>query len=276
MQNRTVEITVGVFVVAGLAALVLLAMQVSNLSALGNDDGYTLTAKFRNIGGLKVRSLVSMAGVKIGRVTDIGLDGDTHWATVSMNIQNSQKLPADSVVSIYTAGLLGEQYVAVVPGKSATILKNGEEFKHTEPSVVLEKMLGDFFSLSNVRGFNKADSYNLVAKFVNVGSLKTNSAVALGGVTVGKVEDIQLDPKRFDAVVTMAISNTIQLPTDTSAAIYSASLLGGQYIGLEPGGEDDVLKDGGEISITQPAMVLEKLIGEYLFNAAAGDTKKTP
>lgn len=150
MKQRAVEIWVGVFVAAGLAALFMLAMRVSNISAFADDVGYNITARFENIGGLKVRSAVSMAGVRIGRVADIKFDPKTYEAVVTMSISSSyDTLPKDTSASIFTAGVLGENYVGLEAGAQDKFLKDGDELKITQSAVVLENLIGQFL-------FNKA------------------------------------------------------------------------------------------------------------------------
>ena len=145
MHSRTVEIWVGLFIAAGLAALFMLAMQVSNLTVVNDDKGYTITARFENISGLKVRSPVTVAGVRVGRVTNIGFDPKTFQAVVTMNISGKyDQLPKDSSASIFTAGLLGEQYVSLEPGGDIDVLKNGDEIMLTQSALVLEQLIGQF------------------------------------------------------------------------------------------------------------------------------------
>ena len=147
MTTRIVEIWVGIFVAAGLAALFMLAMKVSNLSSYNNDDGYEITARFEDISGLKVRSPVTMAGVRIGRVHDIKFDDQTFEAIVTMRIYKKHSaLPKDTSASIYTAGLLGEKYVGLEPGGDESNLVKGDEIKLTQDSMVLEKLIGQFVS----------------------------------------------------------------------------------------------------------------------------------
>lgn len=156
MNSRTVEIGVGLFVAAGCAALFMLAMQVSNLTALGDSGGYRLTANFQNIGGLKVRSPVTVSGVRIGRVEAINYDLKTFQAVVTMNIDDRYPgFPDDTSASIYTAGLLGEQYVALEPGGSPDSLKDGSRVEMTQSALVLERLIGQF--LYGVAG-NKTES----------------------------------------------------------------------------------------------------------------------
>lgn len=150
MNTRAMEIWVGVFVAAGMAALFMLAMRVSNLSAALDSDGYSIKARFENISGLKERSNVTMAGVNIGRVSHIGFDPATFQAVVTMHISHKyNNLPKDTSASILTAGLLGEKYVGLEPGGDPDVLKEGGELELTQSSLVLEHLIGQFL-------FNKA------------------------------------------------------------------------------------------------------------------------
>jgi phospholipid/cholesterol/gamma-HCH transport system substrate-binding protein len=148
--TRTTEILVGAFIAAGCVALFFLAMRVSNLSAAATGDGYALLARFDNIGSLKVRSPVSMAGVRLGRVESIRFDQDTYQALVTLRIDAGyDQLPTDTFANIYTAGLLGEQYIGLDPGGSPDYLVDGDQIEHTQSALVLEQMIGQFL-------FNKA------------------------------------------------------------------------------------------------------------------------
>lgn len=139
---KKMELAVGVFVALGLAAFFMLAMKVSNIAELGEDKGYKVTARFENIGGLKVRAPVTLAGVRIGRVVGIGLDTHTYEAVVTLSIEpRYDRLPTDSSASILTSGLLGEQYVGLEPGGMDTYLKNGSTLKLTQSALVLEKLI---------------------------------------------------------------------------------------------------------------------------------------
>lgn len=154
LHSRTVEIWVGLFIAAGMAALFMLAMQVSNLTVVNDDDGYNVTARFENISGLKVRSPVTVAGVRVGRVTNIGFDPKTFQAVVTMNISTTYDvLPLDTSAAIYTAGLLGEQYIGLEPGGDFEVLKDGDEVMLTQSAIVLEQMIGQLlFSQSQDKG----------------------------------------------------------------------------------------------------------------------------
>jgi len=149
-STRTMEILVGAFMAAGLVALFFLSMRVSNLSAASAGPGYSLTARFDNIGSLKVRAPVSMAGVRLGRVDAIAFDQDNYQASVTLRIDAAyDRIPSDTFANIYTAGLLGEQYVALDPGGSPDYLRDGDQIEHTQSALVLERMIGQFL-------FNKA------------------------------------------------------------------------------------------------------------------------
>lgn len=150
-QSKTVQVWVGVFVAIGIASLFMLAMKVSNISALADSEGYELKLNFENIGGLKVRSPVTMAGVVIGRVAGIGFDRESYEAVVTIKVESKyDNIPEDTSASIFTAGLLGEQYIGLEPGGAEAYLKPGDSFKLTQSAVVLEKLIGQFL-------VNKAD-----------------------------------------------------------------------------------------------------------------------
>ena len=145
MNTRKTEILVGLFMAAGLAALFMLAMKVSNLNIYNNDSGYEITANFENVSGLKVKSPVEMAGVRIGRVSDITFDGERFEAIVKIRIESKyDTLPKDTSASIYTAGLLGEKYVGLEAGGDDVNLKDKDKLKLTQSSLVLEKLISRF------------------------------------------------------------------------------------------------------------------------------------
>jgi phospholipid/cholesterol/gamma-HCH transport system substrate-binding protein len=114
------------------------------------------------------------------------------------------------------------------------------------------------------------DTYTISARFTNVGDLRDRAPVKIGGVTVGMVESIELDPVTFEAVVSMSVTAKFnEIPSDTGASVLTSGVLGDRYIGLEPGGAPDMLQDGDELFITQSALILEQAIGKYLFNAGS-------
>jgi phospholipid/cholesterol/gamma-HCH transport system substrate-binding protein len=126
-----------------------------------------------------------------------------------------------------------------------------------------------FASTNKKFGFGSS-SYELTARFSNLGQLRPQAPVKVGGVVIGQVAGIQLDPVRFDSIVTLDIDNRYKdLPADTSAGIYTSGLLGENYIGLSPGGDPEVLQPGEEIAYTQPAVDLLQLVGKYMFSGGA-------
>ena len=146
--QRSLEIGTGLFVLLGFAALFFLTTQLpgSGLS-LGEQAGYRVTAKFDNVGDLKVGSPVSMAGVRIGRVEDIRFDPSDYRAAVSLQIESSfDRIPDDSDASIQTQGLLGGKYVGIGPGGSETFLKEGSQIEFTQSAIVLESLVNKFFA----------------------------------------------------------------------------------------------------------------------------------
>ncbi len=151
MTSRTIEILVGLFVAAGIAAFFMLAMSVSNMSSYSRGESYELIARFDNIGGLKVRSPVSAGGVTIGRVSDIQYNSDSYEAEVSMLIEAQyNKFPVDTAASVLTSGLLGEQFIGFEPGAEEDFLKAGDIIDLTQSALVLEQIIGQFL-------YSKAD-----------------------------------------------------------------------------------------------------------------------
>ncbi|WP_375740100.1 outer membrane lipid asymmetry maintenance protein MlaD [Pseudomonas boanensis] len=145
MQIRTLEIGVGLFILAGMLALMLLALRVSGLSYGTSDDTYKLYAHFDNIAGLTVRAKVTMAGVTIGKVTAIDLDRDSYTGRVTMEVEKRvDNLPTDSTASILTAGLLGEKYIGLSVGGDEELLKDGGTIRDTQSALVLEDLIGKF------------------------------------------------------------------------------------------------------------------------------------
>jgi phospholipid/cholesterol/gamma-HCH transport system substrate-binding protein len=151
MSSRKIEILVGLFVAAAIAAFFMLAVNVSNMSTYGGGDSYEISARFDNIGGLKVRSPVAAGGVRIGRVTDIQYNNDTYEAVVIMSIgAQYDKFPIDTAASVFTSGLLGEQFIGFEPGAEEDYLKNGDVIDLTQSALVLEQIIGQFL-------YSKAD-----------------------------------------------------------------------------------------------------------------------
>ena len=149
MNRAVIDLWVGIFVAIGLGALVFLAFKVGNLASVNSSESYELSAKFDNIGGLKVRAPVKSAGVVVGRVSDIRFDSEAYQAVVVMKVDSRYKFPRDTFATINTSGLLGEQYVGFDVGGEPDALKPGDTIKKTQSAVVLEKLISQFM-------FNKA------------------------------------------------------------------------------------------------------------------------
>ena len=152
---RRLEILVGAFMVLGFVALFFLAMQVSNLGTVYTGDSFHVTARFDNIGGLKVKAPVTLAGVEVGRVTGIRYDEKDFRAVVDLSIYAQyDEIPDDTFAKILTAGLLGEQYVGLDPGGSLSSLKEGSEIALTQSALVLEEVIGQFIFSKAQEGAN--------------------------------------------------------------------------------------------------------------------------
>jgi phospholipid/cholesterol/gamma-HCH transport system substrate-binding protein len=142
-------------VAIGIAALLFLALKVGNLSSAHMSETYVLQAKFDNIGGLKVRGPVKSAGVVVGRIADIRFDSATYEAVVTMTIDGRYRFPKDTFASIFTAGLLGEQYVGLDVGGDEKMLQAGDTIAKTQSAVVLEKMISQFLFSKAADGQDK-------------------------------------------------------------------------------------------------------------------------
>ena len=144
MSRTTMDLWVGVFVAAGIAALLFLALKVGSISGSDIQSPYTLIARFDNIGGLKARAPVKVAGVLVGRVAEIRYDNERFQAEVVFTVDGRYKFPVDTFANILTSGLLGEQYIGLDPGGEEKNLAPGEVIKKTQSAVVLEKLISQF------------------------------------------------------------------------------------------------------------------------------------
>lgn len=145
MRTRKLELTVGLFILAGLLALLILAVRISGLTLSPGGDSYTVYAHFDNVSGLTSRSKVTMAGVTIGQVKSISFDKNRYTGLVEMAISSDvDTLPADSTASIVTAGLLGEKYIGISVGGDDLVLADGDEIFDTQSALVLEELIGRF------------------------------------------------------------------------------------------------------------------------------------
>lgn len=157
ISQRRAETYVGLFLLAALASLIVLAFKVSGLTSFFQTDGYTVHAQFDDIGSLKVRAAVKIGGVNVGEVTAIHLDPSSFRAVVDMHIHNNvNDIPSDSSANILTAGLLGDNYVEITPMYSSEYLKQGSEITETHPAMILEKLIGQL--VFKISGGNATDN----------------------------------------------------------------------------------------------------------------------
>jgi phospholipid/cholesterol/gamma-HCH transport system substrate-binding protein len=144
MNKKVLDLWVGLFVIAGIAALLFLALKVGSMSTVNSTDSYEVVARFENIGGLKARAPVKSAGVVVGRVTDIRFDNETYEAAVTLRIDKRYAFPKDTSATIMTSGLLGEQYIGLEAGGDSQKLKDKDRILITQDAVVLENLIGQF------------------------------------------------------------------------------------------------------------------------------------
>lgn len=149
MHRRVMEILVGLFMLGGLLALLVLALKVSGLGDLTGNEGYQVIAKFDNVGSLRIRSRVTIAGVQVGKVANISLDPVTFQSVVTLSLNSDVKLPKDSSAAIQTSGLIGDNYIALAPGSDAVFLKAGDQIEETQGALILEKLIQQFLFNKN-------------------------------------------------------------------------------------------------------------------------------
>ena len=269
-QRNSYAVGTGLFILLGFVALVYLATQTSSIANVRQGDSYQLHVRFADIGQLKDRAPVKVAGVRIGQVAAIALDPKHDQADVTLSIEDRyHDIPVDSVATIYTSGLLGDQYVGIDYGHATKMLANGDTLALSKSSQPLEEMLSRFLG-SGGAADDLGGNYHVIADFSNVGALSVGAPVKMAGVPIGTVSAVQVDPTKLDAKVTLAIDSRFnQIPSDSAAAIFTSGLIGGQYVSIQPGGSPQSLKDGDEIILTQSAMQLEDLIGKFLVNGSS-------
>lgn len=144
MPRSKVDVWVGFFVLLGAAAILFLALKAGNLLTLSFDSGYTVIARFDNIGGLKPQAAVKSAGVVVGRVKSITFDPKSFQAQVEITLNKGVEFPKDTSAKILTAGLLGEQYIGLEPGYDELNLAQGDTIKQTQSAIVLENLISQF------------------------------------------------------------------------------------------------------------------------------------
>jgi phospholipid/cholesterol/gamma-HCH transport system substrate-binding protein len=273
-QRPSYAVGTGLFIVLGFATLGYLATQTTSVVNTSRGPTYAVEAHFANIGQLKVRAPVKVAGVRVGQVQSINLDPGKETADVKLAIdQRYDKIPEDTVATIFTSGLLGDQYVGLQYGSSKKALAEGGTLSLTRPAQQLEEMLGKFFGAGGAAD-NLSGSYTVKARFTNIGALSVGAPVKMAGVAIGSVKAVQADPVKLDAEVSLSIDKKYsQIPDDSAAAVFTSGLIGTQYVAIQPGGSPDMLKDGDELVLTQSALQIEDLIGKFLVSGSSTDKK---
>lgn len=268
-QRRSYAVGTGLFIVLGFAALAYLATQTTSVANQHGGSTYNVETRFANVGQLKVRAPVKVAGVRVGSVSSIELVPGKEEAKVTLAIDDAQKdIPDDSVATIYTSGLLGDQYIGLQFGHSKNPVKEGGELAFTRPAQQLEEMLGKFFGGGSAPD-RLGGTFHVTGDFTNIGGLQAGAAVKMAGVPIGSVESVVVKPGAVEATVTLAIDKRYsQIPDDSAAAVFTSGLIGSQYVAIQPGGSPEYLADGDQLVLTQSALQLEDLIGKFLVNGS--------
>ncbi|RUS66303.1 putative phospholipid ABC transporter-binding protein MlaD [Saezia sanguinis] len=293
MQRSKYDIWVGLFVMLGILSIVFLALKVGNLVNFSFDKTYAVNAQFSNIGGVKSGSPVKSAGVVVGRVRSVVYDNEIDQAVANIELQSRYEFPVDSTLRILTSGLLGEEYISIVPGIEETTLEHATQqaqstqggapllVTRTQASVSLGEMVSQIIPGADGSQPLTGKIYTINARFTDIGSLKAGATVKSSGVIVGHVRSIRFDDHMFQAVATLDLQSQYAFPSDSSLKIMSSGLIGSQYVAVSPGIEDETLEEAtakaqaqnnGQplmVTQTQSAIVLEDLIGQFLYNTAA-------
>lgn len=183
MDRKLTDLWVGLFVIAGLVAILVLALKAGNLLSFNFSETYQVLAKFDNIGGLKARAPVKSAGVVVGRVANVSFDDQTYEAVVTLAMDRRYSFPKDSSAKILTSGLLGEQYIGLEPGGDSDKLAAGSRIKSTQSAIVLENLISQFLFSKAAEGKSDAKSDAAPAAPVAPGA-----DLKLGGKADGKAD----------------------------------------------------------------------------------------
>lgn len=293
MQRSKYDFWVGLFVMMGIVSIAFLALKVGNLASLSFEKTYAFNAQFSNIGSIAAGSPVKSAGITVGKVRSITLDSVTHQAVATIELESRYTFAQDSTLKIMTSGLLGEEYVAMMPGSDSASLEQAATegnflLMRTQPSVSIGETLSQILPGSDAGDPLLGKTYMINARFTNLGAIKVGSAVKNAGVIIGRVRSVSINAATFEAVLSLELESKYSFPSDSSLRIMSAGLIGGQYVDISPGVEESSLEDlttsafkkNGQyhtVTNTQSAFVLEDLIGKILFsmaeNAGSGGKK---
>jgi phospholipid/cholesterol/gamma-HCH transport system substrate-binding protein len=265
MRESIAETLLGVIVVAIAAAFLWFSLSANDDGSGG--DRYALAAYFDDVSGIERGTDVRMAGVKVGLVTDKALAGGGEEARLSLAIDESVEVPADSMAKVVSDGLLGGAYVAIERGQAGDSLPadGSGEIRFTRGSVDLIDAFAAFANVDTGEKGRDGPTYRISAAFNNASGVSPGTEVRVAGVKMGEVVEKQFDPQRFEATLVMEVSEQLQLPDDSDARIVSDGLLGRSYVAVEPGGSfDNIPQDGtGEIIYTRGAVDLLTLFASF-------------
>ncbi len=224
MSNEKNDWWVGLFVLLGAVALAFLALRAGNLSTFSFAPTYKLSAKFDNIGGLKVRAPVKSAGVVVGRVSDISLDGKTYQAIVTLQMEKNFVFPTDSSAKILTSGLLGEQYIGIEPGGEDVNLENGNTIHMTQSAIVLESLISHFlYGTAEKQGTPASGSPSAPAASGSAAGPAATAASAPESVSVTKSDSAEAPAHPSDnAQVAPALAPSQSTTPETPVVIPAA------------------------------------------------------
>lgn len=286
MERSKFDLWVGVFVMLGIASIVFLALRVGNLVSFSFEKTYPVQAVFSNIGGVSTGAPVKSAGVVVGRVRGISLDETGHQAVVAIDMESRYAFPQDSSMKVMTSGLLGEEFIAIIPGIDGQTLEEavGKSaapllLTRTSPSVSIGEAISQIMPGADGNQPLVGETYFIKARFTNLGTIKVGSTVKAAGVIVGRVREVSILSETFEAVLKMELESKYAFPSDSSLRVMSSGLIGSQYIDVSPGMELESLEEESAkrlettgdvytVTNTQSAFVLEDLIGQIIFSMA--------
>lgn len=277
MQKMVTNAKVGIFVVLGIIILSYMTIKVEKIP-VGEKAGYPLYAYLSSAAGLVKNSSVEIAGVGVGYIKDISLEGGR--AKLALIFPGQVKVTEGSRVYVRSKGLLGEKYVEVILGPpGAPPLNPGDLVDEGSVPVDMDKLfaninaLGDevksaISSVSEFLGGGDKITFsgppiNIYASFSNIGGLKKDAAVEIAGVGIGRVDDIVLED--YLAKLTLQIEPTVEIQEDAIASVKTKGIFGKKYIEISPGGSENIIPSGGKIRDTQPPFDLEKAIARFAF-----------
>jgi phospholipid/cholesterol/gamma-HCH transport system substrate-binding protein len=265
MNQTKLEISVGAFVIVGLAAIAYLALKIGAGLLVGADT-YLISARFGNSSGLSVGGKVSISGVTIGSVESVTLDPADFGAIVTMRVRADIKLPVDTAVAVRANGLLGDRYLQLRPGSAQEIAAPGGMLLRTESTSDLESAIRQFTG-GGAPDLSNQDTYVVRARFGNVAGLTPGARVTISGVAVGVVEEITLHPDDFSALVALRLRSDLELPLDTIVSVRSSGLIGGKFLAVQLGADEEMVAAGGILTETQSSIDLESLISRFAFGS---------